>query len=352
MIKVRVQLERGAFTLDAAFESSAPVLGVFGPSGAGKSTLINAIAGLEIPNGGAIDVNGTTLFDSVRRINLPTHKRRVGVVFQEHRLFPHYSVRGNLLYGARNGDEKLASIVALLELQPLLGRQIRDLSGGERQRVALGRALLSEPSVLLLDEPLASLDHRLRQQVLPYLRRLHEVLHVPIVYVSHELDEILQLTNELLLLEGGRVAGIGAYNELVHQDAALHVVHDRGMTNILHGRVAAHRAEEGVSVVTVGSASVIVPRVNAAEGNEVSLSIQPWDIALASHPIAGVSIQNQLPATVQRTSMHENRVLVEVDIGVPIIVEVSKRSALAMNLQPAVPVVCLIKSHAIRCATE
>jgi molybdate transport system ATP-binding protein len=371
VISVDVQFRRPAFTLDVVFESDARLLGVFGPSGAGKTTLITLIAGLERPDGGAIALDGKALFDGAGGVDLASHRRRVGVVFQESRLFPHYSVRGNLLYGARRGSDELQSIAKLLEIESLLARRIGQLSGGERQRVALGRALLSDPQVLLLDEPLASLDYRLRQQILPYLRRLTDVVRVPVLYVSHELQEILQLTDQLLVLEAGRVAGQGKYAELVHEDRVLNVVHDRGMTNMLRARVLAHRADDGVSVLGVegamgqrdrvteeagqgsaatGTAQLLAPLAAQMVGEVVTVSVQPWDIALAGQPIEGVSIQNQLRGVVKHATTHDRRVLVEVDIGASVVVvEISRRSALAMNIQPGRVVYCLIKSHAIRC---
>jgi molybdate transport system ATP-binding protein len=348
VIKVDVQLARQGFTLDVAFESDVPVMGVFGPSGAGKTTLINLLAGLERPDRGSIAINGRTLFDHAGGVNVPAHLRRVGVVFQEHRLFPHYSITGNLQYGSRGDGSKLQSIVDLLELEPLLQRRVDQLSGGERQRIGLGRALLSNPQVLLLDEPLASLDQRLRQQILPYLRRVREVLDVPVLYVSHDLPEILQLTDELVVLERGRVAGHGRYADLVHEAPVLAVVHDRGMTNMLRARVTERDPGDGVSVLSIGTTRIVAPIGPEAPGEEVIVSVQPWDVALAAQRVGDVSIQNQLPGVVTRCTTHDRRVLVEVDCGAPIVVEISRRSATAMKIEAGKPIVCLIKSHAIR----
>ena len=199
MIRADVQLDRGDFSLNVEFQAEGGVTGVFGPSGAGKTTLINLIAGLERPDSGSISLNGRTLFDREADLDVPAHRRRIGVVFQEHRLFPHYLVKGNLLYGAPRGSDEFSRIVDLLELGPLLQRRPHQLSGGERQRVALGRALLSNPKLLLLDEPLASLDQRLRQQIIPYLRRNHSDALDFLPFVSHDLTEVLQLPHRLLL---------------------------------------------------------------------------------------------------------------------------------------------------------
>lgn len=356
MITATVQIARGTFTLDVQFEATGPVLGVFGPSGAGKSTLIHLIAGLARPHRGSIVLREQPLFDDARHINVPTHRRRIGVVFQEHRLFPHYSVKGNLLYGAKgHGREELDRIVALLELAPLLDRRINDLSGGERQRIALGRALLSAPQLLLLDEPLASLDLRLRRQIIPYLRRVRDELNVPMLYVSHDLTEILQLTEEILVLERGRSVGCGRYGEIVHRDAVLALVHDRGMNNVLAARVLEHKADDGVSVLQIGAGGhtgaagrLFAPLCPAQVGESVSISIRPWDIALAAQPVSGVSILNQVRGMVLRCTEHERRMLVDVDIGAPLIVEISRRSAAALHIEPGGSVVCLIKSHSVQ----
>ncbi len=355
VIKADVHLAREGFTMDVQFQAEGSVLGVFGPSGAGKTTLINLIAGLEKPHRGSMALDQQTLFDAAQQIDVRTHQRRIGVVFQEHRLFPHYSVTGNLLYGARRENGDLDRVVTLLELSPLLDRRINQLSGGERQRIALGRALLSRPQLLLLDEPLASLDLRLRRQIIPYLRRVRDELRVPIVYVSHDLTEILQLTDQLLVLERGKSVGCGRYGEIVHTDAVLSVVHDRGMNNVLVARVLEHKAEDGVSVLEIGpreqgepTGRLFAPLCAAEVGATVSISIRPWDIALAAAPVSGVSILNQVRGTVLRCTGHERRMLVDVNIGAPLIVEISRRSATTLHIEPGTPIVCLIKSHSVQ----
>ena len=356
MIQASIHLERRDFSLDVDFHTESNVTGIFGPSGAGKTTLINLIAGLERPDQGSISLDEQTLFDRARGIDVPTHLRRVGVVFQEHRLFPNYSVGGNLRYGRRQGGDDFQQIVDLLELGSLLRKRVHQLSGGERQRVALGRALLSNPKLLLLDEPLASLDQRLRQQIIPYLRRIRDVLTVPILYVSHDLTEILQWTDQILVLERGRSGGQGRYADVVHQDAVLSVVHDRGMNNVLTAQVSAHQPEDGISVLEVGAApgatrraptQLIAPLCSAPVGSSVLISIQPWDIALATGPVQGVSIQNQIRGVVTRCTNHERSALVDVQIGLPIMVEISRRSTASLNIKVDQPITCQIKTRAI-----
>jgi molybdate transport system ATP-binding protein len=211
MFDVAVRKVLGEFVLDARFRSDATVTALFGPSGAGKTSIVNAIAGLLTPERGRIAVGDALLFDSDSDTGIPAHKRRVRVVFQESRLFPHLSVRQNLLYGrwiAGRASGKLDEVVQLLGLEELLARRPRTLSGGERQRVAIGRALLADPMALLLDEPLSSLDDARKREILPYLEKLVAAAKIPILYVSHAREEIERLAGTVVTLDGGRVKSI------------------------------------------------------------------------------------------------------------------------------------------------
>jgi molybdate transport system ATP-binding protein len=209
---IAVRKRLGDFVLDARFQSRSAVTALFGPSGAGKTSIINAIAGLIEPERGRIAVADRVLFDSEAGIDVPPHRRRMRVVFQESRLFPHLNARQNLVYGrwiaGRAAGTDLDNIVRLLGLEALLARRPRTLSGGERQRIAIGRALLADPVALLLDEPLASLDEARRQEILPYLERLVATAKIPILYVSHARTEIERLAGTVVVLEGGRVTAI------------------------------------------------------------------------------------------------------------------------------------------------
>jgi len=228
MLAVEIEKRLGDFTLSARFESAGGITAVFGPSGAGKTTLVNAIAGLIAPDRGRIAIDGTVLFDSERRINLPPHRREIGYIFQEGRLFPHLSVSHNLDYGRRmrglpEDAKQLERIVSLLDIGHLLERRPGKLSGGERQRVAIGRALLTRPRLLLLDEPLASLDAARKREILPYLERMRDEVGVPMVYVSHQAAELRRIATSVVRLEAGRVAAAGGIDLLdpADVDAAL-----------------------------------------------------------------------------------------------------------------------------------
>jgi molybdate transport system ATP-binding protein len=224
MLAVDVEKRLGDFTLSARFQTGSGVTGVFGPSGAGKTTLINMIAGLVAPDRGRIAIDDTVLFDSAKRINLPPHDRHIGYVFQEGRLFPHLSVKQNLDYGRRMrglppDGPQMARIVSLLDIGNLIDRRPGKLSGGERQRIAIGRALLMRPRLLLLDEPLASLDVARKREILPYLERLRDEVGVPMVYVSHQAAELRRIATSVVRLAAGRVEAAGGKELLDAADA-------------------------------------------------------------------------------------------------------------------------------------
>jgi molybdate transport system ATP-binding protein len=209
VIDLDIEIAQGAFLLAAKARLDARAAALFGPSGAGKTTILDAIAGLRRPRRGTIAVNGRVLFSSDQGINLPPHHRHVGYVPQDVALFPHMLVRGNLLYGRHPGvSPDLDRVVRMLEIEGLLDRRVTELSGGERQRVALGRALMSGPSLLLLDEPLAAVDVPLRRRILPYLQRVRDELTVPIIYVSHDREEIDELADVVVTVESGRVVRV------------------------------------------------------------------------------------------------------------------------------------------------
>lgn len=208
MIVLDFRLVQGSFSLALTIQLERPITALFGPSGAGKTTVLDAVAGLRTPASGSIRINDRVLFDSERRLNVPAHLRHVGYVAQEVALFPHMSVRRNVLYGRRKGQKlSLDTVTRMLEIEALLDREVPQLSGGERQRVALARALMSAPELLLLDEPLAAVDVERRRRILPYIERVRDQMRVPIVYVTHDHAEAAQLADEVVVLEQGRIIG-------------------------------------------------------------------------------------------------------------------------------------------------
>jgi len=226
MLSVDVEKTLGDFFIAARFEAAGSITALFGPSGAGKTTLVNMIAGLVTPDRGRILLDDTVLFDAVAKIDVPVHQRRIGYVFQEGRLFPHMTVARNLDYGRRMNalaadPAETDRVIDMLDIRPLLQRRPGKLSGGERQRIAIGRALLTQPRLLLLDEPLASLDAARKAEILPYLTRLRDEAGIPMVYVTHQAGEIRRIATRVVRLEDGRVTGAGGLEQIDAGEAAL-----------------------------------------------------------------------------------------------------------------------------------
>jgi molybdate transport system ATP-binding protein len=348
-LEMDVRHRRGAFTLEVRASVESHTTGVFGPSGAGKTSLLFLVAGLAHPDAGVIRIDGQTLFDSTRGVCVPAHRRRIGLVFQDARLFPHLSVAGNLHYGmARAGGPgvSLDEMIDLLELRHLLERRVGGLSGGESQRVALGRALLGRPRLLCLDEPLASLDHARRRQILPFLRRVRDELDTPMLYVSHTLGELLQLTDRLLLVDRGRLVADGRYRDLALES-------DMDWAPELVNVIEVHRevAADGRSrlhAVGAGTACALhAPASLDGDEPDLAIAIRPSDIALARRRPQDTSIQNQLDARVVRIARRGGDALVELDAGPILLASVGERVIADLELAPGREVVCLIKANAI-----
>ncbi len=214
MLELDIQLAHGRFTLDVQACLQGPAIGVLGPSGCGKTTLLHCLAGLAAPDSGRIVMDGEVLFDRTAGVNIPVHRRGVGIVFQDARLFPHYTVRGNLQYAVKLARSAAAApgleyVARLLEIEHLLERSVTNLSGGERQRVAIGRAILARPRLLLLDEPLSGVDNELKQEILPFLHRIRDVMDSPMVFVSHDQADLRTMCDELLVMNAGRAVAHG-----------------------------------------------------------------------------------------------------------------------------------------------
>ena len=292
--EVALEHRLGTFRLDVAFEAPGGVTALFGPSGSGKTTVANAVAGLLSPARGRVAVGGRVLLDTGAGVEVPAHRRRVGYVFQEGRLFPHLSVRGNLMFGHRlvpRGEprEDPDRVVALLGIGPLLARRPRALSGGEKQRVAIGRALLSGPRLLVMDEPLASLDEPRRAEILPHLERLRDEAGIPVLYVSHSAAEIARLAATVVVMEDGRVARIGP---------AAEVLAAPGGASVLAARVVRHDEARGATEVATSAGRLILPPVAAAPGAEMRLRIEARDVMVALEPPRAVGALGALPAVV------------------------------------------------------
>jgi molybdate transport system ATP-binding protein len=355
MLEVSVTKSLGSFDLHAHFHCPAKgIVALFGRSGAGKTSVVNALAGLLRPDAGRIAVADTVLFDSARGIDLPPEKRRLGYVFQEGRLFPHYSVRGNLLYGAKRAPRDAAGVsldqvVELLGLGDLLARRPRDLSGGEKQRVALGRALLAKPRLLLMDEPLASLDQPRKEEVLPFIERLRDELDLPIVYVTHAMEEIVRLADTMVLIDDGRVAATGPVEEITGRLELRPLTgrYEAGAT--LPVTVAGHDPEDQLSTLAFDGGELLVRQLDLPEGARLRVRVRARDVALALSPPQDSSMLNVLSGTVDEIGT-DTGALVDLRIrvgGHALWARITKRSLHRLGLVEGTPVHALIKTVAI-----
>lgn len=363
MLKLDIGKQLGAFRLQAAFE--APSRGatvVFGPSGAGKSALLAAIAGLQRPDQGSIALDGDTLFDSARGISVAAEDRRIGVVFQEARLFPHMSVRANLEYGRKRRRDATAhasfdDIVALLGIGALLDRRPGGLSGGEKQRVAIGRALLSNPRLLLLDEPLAALDDPRKAEILPFLEQLRDEAGVPMLYVTHAMEEVTRLADHLVLLDRGNVQASGPTTEVMSR-LDLPLLIDRADAGVvLIGSISGHDPERGVTRIAVGptdssGAEFLLSHVELPVGHAVRLRVLARDVAVATRRPEELSVQNVLPGRLAEMVERPNqRCLLRIAVGgapnpATLLSLLTADSARRLHLRTGQEVFALVKSVA------
>jgi len=352
---IRTRLARPGpegFTLDVDLDlPPSGITAVFGPSGCGKSTLLRCVAGLEKSARGSIAI-GERIWQDGRTFT-PCHKRAAGFVFQDGALFDHLSVRGNLEFGrkrARRTDRtpRFEEVADLLGLAGLLDRGTDDLSGGERQRVALGRALLAGPDLLLLDEPLASLDNRARRAIYPYLEKLHAEVELPILYVTHSLDEAARLADHLVLMEDGRAVASGPLTSMM-TDLDGHLSRTLEAGAVLHAVVADHEPEFHLTRLAFQGGELLVPDPDLATGQKVRLRILARDVSLALEPATGTSILNILPARVTGiASRRPGRVMVRFEVGgTGLLAAVTERSAAVLDLKPGREVFAQIKSIAL-----
>jgi molybdate transport system ATP-binding protein len=339
--------------MDIAFAVPTPGVAVlFGPSGSGKSTVMAAAAGLLRPDECRVLVDGEVLADTASGVWLPPERRRMGLVFQDARLFPHMSVATNLQFGLRRappGPVKLDEVVDLLGIEALLARRPHTLSGGERQRVAIGRALLAQPRLLLMDEPLASLDSARKAEIMPYLTRLKTALELPVLYVTHALDEVTQLADSLVLIEAGRVVGSGPLSDIIAR-ADLPLAQRDDAAALLLCRVAEHDATRQLSRLEGGGATLWVPLLDAPLGAERRVRIPAREVILAGRPPEFISLHNIVPGEVHRIAADAVRrsVLVEIALGSgALISRVTPDAIVRLALAPGRPVLALIKSTSI-----
>jgi molybdate transport system ATP-binding protein len=354
-LSVDIEIVRGATPMAFRFEAPLPgIVALFGRSGAGKSSLLAALAGLVRPTRGRIALGDTLLFDSERGIDVPTEKRRLGFVFQEPRLFPHFTVRGNLLYGRRRlpATERpaVAPLVELLGLETLLDRRPATLSGGERSRVAIGRALLMRPRALLMDEPLANLDEPRRRELLRYIERLRDALELPIVYVSHAMEEVARLADTLVVVENGAVAAAGDIVALSADPAISERfgAFERGA--VLRARILAHDAARGLTRLGFPGGEILAPLIESeAVGHELRVRILARDLILARSFPPDLSLHNGWRARIlELHPQGAHGCLVALAIGESrLLARVTRDAVERLALEPGAEIFALCKAVAL-----
>ncbi len=351
-LSVDISHRLGALDLNVAFEAPAGITALFGRSGAGKTTVINAVAGLLQPRAGRIQLSRDVLFDANTGLSIPVHKRRLGYVFQDGRLFPHLSVRQNLTYGQRfakpTNGYSLSDVSDLLGIADLHERRPGALSGGEKQRVAIGRALLSHPRMLLMDEPLAALDEARKGEILPFLERLRDQTDIPILYVSHSVAEIARLATTVVVLESGRVVRTGAAEKVLSDPEIVRQIGIREAGAVLPAKVARHHPD-GLTELSVSGGQLFLPQMETSPGTTTRVRILAHDVILSRSTPVGLSALNILPVTI--IALRDGAgpgVIVQMQSGDDrLLARITRRSAEAMHLTAGDKVHAVIKSVSI-----
>jgi len=355
-----VQLKRrlGAFDIDASFQSSGGLTALFGPSGSGKTSVINMIGGLISPASGRVAVSGQVLVDTDAGIAIPRHKRRIGYVFQDARLFPHLTVGQNLRYGRwftspNHRYANLEGIVDLLGVGHLLDRRPAALSGGERQRIAIGRALAASPRLILMDEPLASLDEARKAEILPYIERLRDEMKIPIVYVSHSMQEVFRLATDLVVMDNGRVTAAGPIAEVALRTELLPQAEQAEAGAVLDMVVVDHDPAFDISLLRSAAGDMRVPGLGALPGAAVRLRIRARDIMLALDPPGRISGLNVLAGKVSAVGPpHGAHLDITIDCnGQPLVARITRLSAQALEISHGREVFAIVKSVSLDGAT-
>ena len=337
-IAVNIEKTMGDFQLNTEFYADIGITAIFGPSGAGKSTLVNLIAGLVKPDTGYIKILNEVIFESQQKINVPANKRGIGFVFQDARLFPHMKVESNLKYSNRFGRKghlsSFTEIVEVLNLGQILHRLPENLSGGEKQRVAIGRALLSNPKILILDEPLTGLDEGLKAEVIPYLEFLRDNFKIPILYISHSQSEVVRLSDRIVVLEKGRILEQGKTLQILSSFSVAKKLGLRDLSSFVEAKVSKH-ASDGITELDFAGSKLFLPKIDAILGSKVYLRILAKDITLAIEKPKKISALNILQGKVDEVILGNGPgAIVGIEVGGhKLTTRITQRSLNAMNLK-------------------
>ena len=350
-ISASIRQKFGAFVLDVSFRVDEPgITALFGPSGAGKTTTAHALAGLVKPREGHITIGDRVVLDTRNGVFVPPSARRIGYVFQDARLFPHMSVEQNLRFGwlrsGRASPDLFAHVVHLLGLEPLLGRKPVKLSGGEKSRVALGRALLASPELLLLDEPLAALDAPRKAEILPYLEKLRDEARLPMIYVTHSVEELGRLANQVIVIRDGRVTRQGRAFDLLSDLEFSVLTGISAYGAVIPVRVSAHRLEDQLTTLSFDGGELVVPRIDYPTGTELRVRIRAEDVLLARDAPSAISANNVLAATVAAIRSAD---AAHADVqlacgGVKLVARITQASRTRLNIAAGQSLFAVIKS--------
>jgi molybdate transport system ATP-binding protein len=353
-IEIRKRLSP-PFAVDVAFTAPSGFTILFGASGSGKTTVLRSIAGLTRPDAGRIDVGDRTFFDAEPGIDLPPQQRRVGYVFQQLALFPHQTARANIAYGlhgltAREQHHRVDAIAESFRISDVLDRKPAHISGGERQRTALARALVTEPSILLLDEPLSALDHAIQSRIMDDLRTWHERHRIPVVYVTHNHREVYALGERVIVMEQGRILKSGSPHDVLDQPAQRILASLAGFENVFDATVTERQERAGTMRCRVdrSATEIEVPLTHHRAGDRVGVAIRAGDILLARYEPHDISARNVLPGRVVDVTRQGPTVVATIDAGVPFVVHVTPGAAEALALQPAATPWLIIKTYSCR----
>ena len=346
-IRLDFRKSLGSFTLEVNCKLETKVSAFLGVSGSGKSTLLNCVSGILTPDEGEITFGGEVLYASTSKINLPPEKRRFGYIFQEGYLFPHLTVAQNIRYG-QSKPRKSSAAIDVLELGEFLQRYPNELSGGQRQRVAIARALAMEPRMLLMDEPLASLDSTLKNRIIPYLHHVKETFAIPILYVTHAFSEAMALADEAFLIADGEIMARGEPHRLLTAPSAMPIAQLTGVENILFLPVTASDKPRGLTSLEIGSHSLIIPYVDAEVGEVVPVAIRAEDIIISLEPDLLISARNILPGKIQYLDVKSNRTWVSILVEWHhFAVKITHEAREQLQLREGLAVYCVIKASAI-----
>lgn len=357
VLKFDIQLQRNGFLLNVKAEINSGITGIYGPSGHGKTSLLNSIAGLVKPDSGYIELYGNKIFDSREKINTPVKSRRVGYVFQDVRLFPHLSINQNLKYGLQKklaGNVSFNEVVDILKIKNLLNKKPSECSGGEKQRIAIGRALLSGAQILIMDEPFSAVDVNLRNNIIPFLNAVSSRFQVPMLIVSHDLPDLLSLSNNLLLLKNGKVKAMGMFQDLILDESNVDIMKGAGLYNTFDLSVFATLQAQNMILLKSDFNDFQIQALcqplneNIEIGKHMRILIRPEDISISLQPVPQISLRNQIQGSIEKVFSKDGLSFCLVNSGEKVLVEITEASLKNMNLKVGKKVYCLFKSAALK----